>query len=268
MRSVRPALVLLLASALASCGRETGGGTSAGSDPSSWDLKLLPDPGETLREVRTPGGAVYRVLREGEGAPAAGGEKHEIKYTGYHLTGGSFDSGVLPLPMSLIRGFSEGVAGIKLGEKRRILVPASLGYGAEGSPPTIGPNEDLVFDVERVPGVIVEDLRVGTGPEAKEGSEIEVHYKGTLRDGTTFDSSYERGKPNTFRLAASQPRRPGVAPVPGVIEGWIRGIAGMKVGGMRVLKVPAHLAYGPRGKPPQIPPSSDLEFVVELLGVK
>lgn len=102
-----------------------------------------------------------------------------------------------------------------------------------------------------------EDLKEGTGTEAKKGDEVEVHYTGTLTNGKKFDSSVDRGKPFTFPLGAGK-----------VIKGWDAGIAGMKPGGKRKLTIPPELAYGDRGFPGVIPPGSTLIFEVELLKVR
>jgi FKBP-type peptidyl-prolyl cis-trans isomerase len=102
----------------------------------------------------------------------------------------------------------------------------------------------------------IEDLVLGTGPEAKTGDTVEVHYAGTLTDGTKFDSSYERTTPLTFTIGARQ-----------LIEGWERGIVGMKVGGRRRLTIPPSLAYGAEGRG-QIPPNATLIFEIELLAIK
>jgi FKBP-type peptidyl-prolyl cis-trans isomerase len=104
--------------------------------------------------------------------------------------------------------------------------------------------------------LVIEDLVVGTGREAKKGDVVEVHYTGWLTDGKKFDSSVGRG-PFSFDLGAGQ-----------VITGWDRGVAGMKVGGKRKLTVPPELGYGSRGFPGVIPPQATLVFEVELLGVR
>ena len=101
----------------------------------------------------------------------------------------------------------------------------------------------------------VDDLKVGTGAEAVAGKTVTVHYVGTLTNGSKFDSSRDRNQGFTFRLGAGQ-----------VIQGWDKGVAGMKVGGLRKLVIPAALGYGAQGRG-GIPPNSVLVFDVELLSV-
>ena len=101
------------------------------------------------------------------------------------------------------------------------------------------------------------DIKVGTGATAAAGQQAEMQYTGWLPDGKEFDSSYHTGHTFPFQLGAGQ-----------VIKGWDEGVAGMKVGGMRQLRIPPQLAYGERGYPGAIPPSATLIFDVELVGVK
>ncbi|XXY49692.1 FKBP-type peptidyl-prolyl cis-trans isomerase [Sorangium sp. So ce269] len=103
----------------------------------------------------------------------------------------------------------------------------------------------------------IEDVKEGTGAEAKPGQTVTVHYVGTLTNGNKFDSSRDRNQGFSFNLGAGQ-----------VIKGWDQGVAGMKIGGVRKLTIPPELGYGARGFPPVIPPNSTLLFEVELLSVK
>jgi FKBP-type peptidyl-prolyl cis-trans isomerase FkpA len=106
-------------------------------------------------------------------------------------------------------------------------------------------------------GLLIKDLKVGDGAEAKPGKAVTVHYTGTFRDGgKKFDSSLDRKEPFEFALGAGE-----------VIKGWDEGVAGMKEGGKRKLIIPYQLAYGENGRR-GIPPKADLVFEVELLKVK
>ncbi|MFK4132587.1 MULTISPECIES: FKBP-type peptidyl-prolyl cis-trans isomerase [Pseudomonas] len=102
----------------------------------------------------------------------------------------------------------------------------------------------------------IEDIQLGEGKEAVKGALITTQYRGTLEDGTVFDSSYEKGRP--FQCVIGTGR---------VIKGWDIGLMGMKVGGKRRLFVPAHLAYGERQIGAHIKPNSNLIFEIELLEV-
>lgn len=101
------------------------------------------------------------------------------------------------------------------------------------------------------------DIKAGTGPVAQSGHKVKVHYTGWLTNGKKFDSSVDRGQPFEFMLGAGQ-----------VIKGWDEGVAGMKVGGKRQLKIPPALGYGAAGAGGVIPPNATLIFDVELLGVQ
>lgn len=101
-----------------------------------------------------------------------------------------------------------------------------------------------------------EIITEGAGQEAKAGDTVEVHYTGTLLDGSKFDSSLDRGQPFSFPLGAGM-----------VIKGWDQGVAGMKVGEKVKLTIPAELGYGAMGYPPVIPANATLIFEVELLGI-
>ena len=102
-------------------------------------------------------------------------------------------------------------------------------------------------------GLVYREIKAGTGEQPTAASRVKAHYHGTLRDGTVFDSSVDRGEP--LEIGLNQ-----------VIPCWTQGIAMMKVGGKAKLTCPANLAYGPRGQG-AIPPNSALTFDVELIAI-
>ncbi len=102
----------------------------------------------------------------------------------------------------------------------------------------------------------IRDLKTGTGAEAVMGKKVRVHYTGWLLNGKKFDSSLDRNKP--FEFTPGQGR---------VIDGWEKGVIGMKVGGKRELIIPPELGYGARGAGSVIPPNSTLKFEISLLDV-
>lgn len=107
-------------------------------------------------------------------------------------------------------------------------------------------------------GIIIEDITVGEGAEAKDFNKVVVNYTGKLMDGTVFDSSLKTGRePFVFTLGVGS-----------VIKGWDIGVKGMKVGGKRTLTIPPEFAYGDRGAGDVIPPGATLIFDVELLEVE
>ena len=104
----------------------------------------------------------------------------------------------------------------------------------------------------------VKVIKLGVGAEAVTNSRVTVHYTGWLKkNGKKFDSSVDRGKPFSFTLGAQE-----------VIKGWDLGVAGMRVGGKRMLIIPPHLGYGSRGAGQTIPPKATLKYAVELLAVE
>jgi FKBP-type peptidyl-prolyl cis-trans isomerase FkpA len=119
-----------------------------------------------------------------------------------------------------------------------------------------GPSKTTGKGTKTPSGLQYWDLKKGTGAVAKAGDSVKVHYTGWLTDGKKFDSSVDRNEPFSFKLGAGM-----------VIPGWDQGVAGMKVGGKRQLRIPPDLGYGARGAGGAIPPNATLVFDVELLGV-
>ena len=131
---------------------------------------------------------------------------------------------------------------------------------------TLAPLMALAFVMAACAGNSLSDLKtndiiVGTGAQAVKGSNATVHYTGWLykngRRGKKFGSSLDSEQPFTFKLGAGE-----------VIEGWDRGIEGMRVGGKRELIIPPQMGYGNTGAPPDIPPRAILSFEVQLLDVQ
>ena len=105
-------------------------------------------------------------------------------------------------------------------------------------------------------GLIIEDIKIGEGASCKSGQRVGMRYIGKLTNGKVFDKNVS-GKPFSFLLGRGE-----------VIKGWDLGIVGMKAGGERRLTIPAPLAYGKRGAPPDIPKNATLIFDVKLLTMK
>jgi peptidylprolyl isomerase len=135
---------------------------------------------------------------------------------------------------------------------RRPAVPCPVANPLPPLPPGIPP---ATGKVESAFALRYIDITSGDGAEAQPGQFYTVHYTGWLAsNGTKFDSSLDRSEPFAFRQG-----------VRGVIAGWDSGFAGMHVGGKRRLFIPYQLAYGERGRPPVIPPKSDLIFDIQLV---
>lgn len=232
---------------------------------------------------RTASGLASRVLKPGTGArhPTAD-DQVEVHYSGWTTDGKLFDSSVqrgLPARFPLgrvIKGWTEGVQLMVVGEKRRFWIPAELAYGNQ--PPPGAPAGTLVFDVELLqvaegPKPIAAPSDVAAAPKSarrthshlaykvlKKGhgkrhprptDQVEVHYSGWTTDGKMFDSSVQRGQPAVF-------------PLNGVIPGWTEGLQLMTEGEKTRFWIPSALAYD--NQPGR--PAGTLVFDVELIAIR
>ena len=236
-----------------------------------------PEPPEPAPPLDVPFG--FTDLEEGEGPEVQDGWLLAIAYTGWLYDEAAPDNKgreFISVPPGdpdsfrfgvgqVISGIDQGVAGMRVGGRRRIVVPPDLGFGAQGNTLVPG-NATLLFEVELVAGAEVAfeitDLEVGSGEEAENGDSLSMAYHGWVYDllapdnkGDTFDSTTAED-PFEFTLG-----------VGAVIVGWDLGVVGMRVGGRRRLVIPHELAYGAAGRQPRIPPYATLLFEVELLAV-
>ena len=221
----------------------------------------------------------FTDLEEGQGPEVQDGWLLAIVYTGWLYDpaapdnrGREFGSATAEAPDSfrlgvgqVIPGMDQGMAGMRVGGLRRIIIPPDLGFGAGGTSFVPG-NATLLLEVELVAGAEVPfdvtDLRVGEGEEAVNGESLSMAYQGWVFDltaednkGDSFDST-TASAPFTFTLGVGN-----------VIAGWDLGMLGMRVGGRRRIVIPHDLAYGAAGRPPQIPAFATLLFEVELLAI-
>lgn len=146
-------------------------------------------------------------------------------------------------------------SGLALAETAPPKKPAKV---VSARPSTKEPTKVTGDGIRTESGLQYWDIVAGTGAVAKEGDRVRVHYTGWLTTGKKFDSSVDAGRPFTFALGNGE-----------VIQGWDEGVAGMKVGGKRQLRIPPQLGYGEGGSPDgTIPPNSPLIFEVQLLSVQ
>lgn len=241
----------------------------------------------TVDTITTASGLKYFITQKGTGVQAKKGDNVLVHYTGKLMNDTVFDSSYKrnqPFKFKLgqgmvIKGWDEGIALLKVGDKATFIIPANLAYGprANGNIPA---NSILKFDVElmevKEPIIIkpfdvagkdtvttasgLKYIKVKSVPEgiqASSGKMVAAQYTGYLLDGTKFDSSVERDSPHNFQLGVGQ-----------VIPGWDEGIALLKVGEKARLIIPANLAYGAQGAGGIIPPNATIVFDVELMKVQ
>lgn len=243
--------------------------------PAPPDVAAAPQDATT-----TASGLAYKVLQAGTGTDHPGpSSKVTVHYSGWTTDGKMFDSSVvrgetISFPLNgVIKGWTEGVQLMVVGEKTRFWIPAEMAYGETPRRPG-APSGMLVFDIELFditsPPVVPEDvaaapadatktasglayktLKAGTGAEhPSPTSTVTVHYSGWTTDGRMFDSSVMRGETISF-------------PLNGVIPGWTEGVQLMVVGEKTRFWIPAAMAYGETPKRPGAP-SGMLVFDIEL----
>ncbi|HEX7598371.1 MAG TPA: FKBP-type peptidyl-prolyl cis-trans isomerase [Polyangia bacterium] len=234
--------------------------------------------------LKTESGLASKVLQKGTGTEKPhSSDTVKVHYTGWMTNGNMFDSSVqrgepAEFPLDhVIKGWTEGLQLMVVGEKRRFWIPAGLAYGDTPRRPG-APSGTLVFDVELLgikaapaapadvaaapkdakktkSGLAYKVLTKGKGkvhPKAEDT--VEVHYSGWTKDGKLFDSSVTRGTPATF-------------PLNGVIKGWTEGLQLMVEGEKTRFWIPGDLAYGDSPMRPGAP-AGMLVFDVELLSIK
>ena len=247
----------------------------------------------------TESGLQYRIVSEGAGATPTADDFVTVHYAGRLIGGTEFDSSYkrgepATFPAGgLIKGWTEALLLMQVGDKWELTIPADIAYGERGAGGVIPPNATLVFDIELLgikseadlaaerdaamagfkneqsafleentkkagitttaSGLQYRVITEGTGKSPTATSQVTVHYAGTLISGDEFDSSYKRGEPISFGLDQ-------------VIKGWTQGVQLMKEGGKYEFFIPYNLGYGERGSR-NIPPYATLVFTVELISV-
>lgn len=237
-------------------------------------------------EWTTSTGLKVIETQQGEGPVPKRGDVLGIIYRASYLDGKQFDSYQSredPYRFRLgfqkvFAGLEEGIATMRAGGKRTLIMPPELAFGKEGGG-MIPPDTWVKFEVELIeiqPGPVLPqpwsdvgydiittesglqyiDYYVGTGESPKLGGEIVIHYSGFLDDGTLFDSSFLSGMPISITLGGDE-----------LIRGWIEGLLTMKEGGQRKLIIPPYLAFGDKGFGKKIPPNATLTYDIELIQV-
>lgn len=284
------AALAVLALLAAGCGDDTDAGDSSSpttaattSDWSSADAgKQDGAPTITEPDGPAPDELVVDDITVGDGTEVADGMIALVDYVGANYSNGAvFDASYGGAPFAVpvgagmvIKGWDQGLVGMKVGGRRQLIIPPDLAYGDQAQGP-IGANETLIFIVElraalarptpeAVPGgtvteLVSTDLADGSGDRrVEDGDSVTVHYVGVHgATGEPFDASWDRGQPFTLTVGAGE-----------VIKGWDQGLVGMRLGGRRRLAIPGALAYGPEGRPPTIGADETLVFDIDVVGIE
>lgn len=243
----------------------------------------------------TESGLQFADIVVGTGPTPVNGQFVKVAYSGWLDDKCTlFDSSVTkkrpPISVQIgkggvIPGWQEGLATMKAGGKRQLIIPPALAYGEPGRPPTIPPSATLIFDVELVemgtirnpparPEIAADDARfvageqglqyidltVGEGVAATERSGVDVELTIWAEDGKQFFSTLDRPSSADFLIGGAPQERP---PLPGLDLG----IRGMQAGGERYLVIPAEIGFGERGQPPVIAPNTTVTALVSAKSV-
>jgi len=204
----------------------------------------------------------------GAGLAAEPGHGIMVRYTGMLEDGTVFDSStnspdsIFAFTLGVgqvLKGWDEGLVGLRVGGKRRLTIPPHLAYGSRGITDRVPANATVIFEIELVhilEEVLVRDLVVGTGPAVEAGHEVLIEYIGTLSNGSVFSATQFESGPFRFLIGGGE-----------VVLGVESGMLGMRVGGKRNLTIPSQMAYGPNATG-AIPPYAVLFFQIELLEIR
>lgn len=299
---LRLILVAFSGLALAACGNQTevpvDGDTAEILPADAFMADYIPWNPEAENVQTTPSGLQYVVVNEGveDGKTPSARDRVSVMYEGRLVDGTVFDSSYARGTTSsfgvseVIRGWTEGLQLMSEGDEFIFYIPTELAYGNNPRPGLIQPGDDLIFRVELRQVIVAPEPRTVDAdawakytpwnsdlPDVqKTGSGLEyvilssgeegglspvsdelavVFYEGRLNsDGALFDSAFKRGEAAMF-------------PANRVIPGWVEALRLMKPGDRWMVHVPAGLAYGARGAPPNVPPNADLNFEVELMDI-
>jgi FKBP-type peptidyl-prolyl cis-trans isomerase len=233
---------------------------------------IIPGAGPKLKEVPSGGFQTLGTtdIEPGKGYAAQNGDVVLVLYIGKFTDGAIFDSNMDeaykpnvekdPLSVTLgtggvIKGWDQGLVGVKEGTVRKLNIPWKMAYGEAGQAPKIPAKADLMFTCKilkvykagAAPEIEAEDVKVGTGPKVSMESTIKFHYKGSTLGGKVFDEQKEL-----------------VSPVSKLIPGFKESIIGMQAGGQRKISWPPG-SPNPTG---QIPAGQPVEYVVDVTEVK
>lgn len=229
--------------------------------------KAIPVPdGPVVKRQELEGGLIAEDLTIGTGYDIAPGGAVVALYHGTLKEGGAeFDSAFKrgePMAFSLngvVKGWSQGLPGMKVGGVRRLTVPAALGYGAQGNGPGIPPNSDLVFVVQITDSLRFEDIKVGTG-EAAASQCVPVTAYTMKADGKDIET---RDAANPYIWLPGEIMAP-----PLNFDPLQTALTGMKVGGKRKVYIPKEMNYAPPQLPVSRPQGVALELEVDLIAVR